>query len=103
MDHLEQQNHGPGLVPVWLHLAGAAEALARSYAELLLGAIQLLMALVMEVVETRPNNPLSTPDAGWKLAPLLCAGRSVPSRVRPPTGEPDAGDLHVRFGGRGRR
>jgi len=34
---------------------------------------------------------------------ILCAGPSVPSRERPPTGEPDAGDPHVRFGGRGRR
>src|SRR5262249_46753287 len=30
-------------------------------------------------------------------------GPPVPSRVRPPTGEPDAGDPHVRFGGRGDR
>src|SRR5215203_5232469 len=38
-----------------------------------------------------------------EVCPLSCAGPSVPSWVRPPTGEPDAGDLQVRFGGRGRR
>ena len=31
------------------------------------------------------------------------ANRPVLSEVRPPTGEPYAGDLHVRFGGRGGR
>ena len=99
----ERQKAVPGLVPVWLHLAGEAEAPARSYAELSLRVIQMLMALVMEVVGNRKSNPFFTPAAGWKLAPLLCASRSVLLRVRPPTGEPDAGDLHVRFGGRGRR
>jgi len=38
-----------------------------------------------------------------QLAGCLRRGSPVPLRVRPPTGEPDAGDLHVRFGGRGRR
>jgi hypothetical protein len=28
---------------------------------------------------------------------------SILSEVKPPTGEPDAGDPHVRFGGRGDR
>jgi hypothetical protein len=32
-----------------------------------------------------------------------CLWTVSPSRVRPPTGEPDAGDPHVRFGGRGYR
>src|SRR5271157_4508833 len=34
-------------------------------------------------------------------SPCLCL--SVLSQVRPPTGEPDAGDPPVRFGGRGNR
>ena len=37
------------------------------------------------------------------LAAQPMPGRSVPSWVRPPTGEPDAGDPHVRFGRRGGR
>src|SRR6185295_9694515 len=37
------------------------------------------------------------------LCHSLCPGPSVLSEVRPPTGEPDAGDPHVRFGGRGGR
>jgi hypothetical protein len=93
----------PGLVPVWLHLAGEAEALARSYAELSFRAIWMLMAFVMEVVEGAAGPLFSTLATTGKLAPLSCAGPSVPSWVRPPTGEPDAGDLPVRFGGRGRR
>lgn len=47
--------------------------------------------------------------------PLFCRARAVQSEngpspgsqpspeVTPPTGEPDAGNLHVRFGGRGER
>jgi hypothetical protein len=32
-----------------------------------------------------------------------CLGTSILSEVRPPTGEPDAGEPPVRFGGRGDR
>ena len=102
MDQTGRRTTSPGLVPVWLHVAGKAEALARSYAEPLLRAIQMLMAFIMEVVENTVGPLFSTPVTEWKLAPSSCAGLSVPSWVRPPTGEPDAGDLHVRFGGRGR-
>lgn len=31
----------------------------------------------------------------------ICHAYSSPHEVKPPTGEPDAGDPHVRFGGRG--
>ncbi len=97
-----QQKAGPGLVPVWLHVAGEAAAPARSYAELLLTEIQMLMAFVAEVAENRAGPLFSTPAPMWKLAPTSCAGPSVPLWVRPPTGEPDARDPPVRFGGRGR-
>ena len=93
----------PRLVPVWLHVAGEADALARSYAEPSFRAIWMLMAFVMEVVEDAVGPLFSTLATTAKLASLSCAGPSVPSWVRPPTGEPDAGDLPVRFGGRGRR
>jgi len=49
---LNDRKH-PGLVPVWLYLAGEAEALARSYAELSFRARQMLMAFIVEVVESR--------------------------------------------------
>jgi hypothetical protein len=47
-------------------------------------------------------------DGATKREPLELAGDTHPldrqsSKVRPPTGEPDAGDPHVRFGGRGDR
>ena len=102
MDQTGRRITSPGLVPVWLHVAGKAEALARSYAEPLLRAMQMLMAFIMEVAENLAGPSFSTPATVWKLAPSSCAGLSVPLRVRPPTGEPDAGDLPVRFGGRGR-
>src|SRR5438552_3145099 len=35
------------------------------------------------------------------LDSCTCTGSSILSEVRPPTGEPDAGDPPVRFGGRG--
>jgi hypothetical protein len=103
MDQPERRTTSPGLMPVGLHVAGKAEALARSYAEPLLRTMHMLMAFIMEVERTRLTPLFSTPAATWKLAPSSFAGLSVPSWVRPPTGEPDAGDLHVRFGGRGRR
>ena len=86
-----------------LHVAGEAEAPARSYAELSFRARQMLMAFIMEVVENAVGPLFSTLATTGKLAPLSWAGPSVPSWVRPPTGEPDAGDLQVRFGGRGWR
>ena len=47
------------------------------------------------------GNPL--PSLGWShvLGPL--SGLSVLSKVKPPTGEPCAGDPHARFGGEGVR
>ena len=41
----------------------------------------------------------------WAAFPGACPslGPSILSEVTPPTGEPDAGDPHVRFGGRGDR
>jgi hypothetical protein len=102
MDRTERRKTSPGLVPVWLYLAGKAEALARSYAVSSLRAVQMLMAFVTKVAENTVEPLFSTPVTMWKLAPSLCAGPSVPLRERPPTGEPDAGDPHVRFGGRGR-
>src|SRR5206468_9143485 len=38
-----------------------------------------------------------------QLARRLCPRSPVLLRVKPSTGEPDAGDPHVRFGGRGDR
>src|SRR5215813_11210124 len=49
MGQTERRTTSPGLVPLWLHVAGEAEALARSYAEPLLRAIQILMAFILEV------------------------------------------------------
>ena len=103
MDQTGRRITSPGLGPVWLHVAGKAEALARSYAEPLLRAMQMLMAFIMEVAENLAEPLFSTPITAWKLAPSLCVGPSVPLRERPPPGEPDAGDLPVRFGGRRRR
>jgi hypothetical protein len=100
MDQAGQQNEAPGPVPVWLYVSGDAEALARSYAELLVRAMQMLMAFMMEVAEDTVELLFSTPATTSTLAPLSCAGPSVQSD--PPTGEPDAGDPPVRFGGRGR-
>ena len=102
MDQAERRK-APGLVPVWPYLTGEAEAPARSYAEQSFRARQMLMASVTEVVESTVGPLLSTLAATKKLALMSCAGPSVPSWVSPPTGEPDAGDLPVRFGGRGRR
>src|SRR5260370_19064833 len=39
----------------------------------------------------------------FQLARRLCPSLSVLLQVKPSTGEPDAGDPHVRFGGRGSR
>ena len=45
----------------------------------------------------------SLPSMGCSACSEPMPGLSVLSWVRPPTGEPDAGDPPVRFGGRGRR
>ena len=69
--YLTDRRKPPGLVPVWLHVAGETEALARSYAEPSLRAIQLLMAFVVEVVQNMVLTTFYTPGTGWKLAPRL--------------------------------
>ena len=102
MDRTGRRTASPGLVPVWLDPAGEAEALARSYAEPPSSTIQMLMASVREVVENKDGTKFFTPSAEWKLAPSRRVGPSAPSWVTLPTGEPYAGDPHVRFGGRGR-
>ena len=91
-----------GPVPVRPNVTAEAEALARSYAEPSPSAIQLLMASVREVVEEGQTS-LHYTEHRIDACTILCSGPSVPLWVRLPTGEPDAGDLHVRFGGRGRR
>jgi hypothetical protein len=48
-------------------------------------------------------NVPSLPNMGVQLARRLCTGSPVLLQVKPSTGEPDAGDPHVRFGGRGDR
>ena len=101
MDRAERRK-APGLVPVWLYLTGEAEAPARSYAEQSFRARQMLMASPVEVAESTVAPLLSTLAAATKLAPCRAPGRQFP-RGKPLTGEPDAGNLPVRFGGRGRR
>src|SRR6266849_5456672 len=49
--------------------------------------------MLMELAMREPLSLHETP----------CPGPSVLMQVTPPTGEPDAGDPHVRFGGRGQR
>ena len=61
------------------------------------------MAFIGEVAESLVGPLLLYTGYDNEACPLSCAGPSVPSWVRPPTGEPDAGDPQVRFGGRGRR
>src|SRR6478609_9434927 len=103
MDQAERRTERPGLVLLLLHASGEAEAPARSYAEPSFRARQMLMAFIMEVVESAAEPLLLYTGYDNEACPLSCAGPSVPSWVRPPTGEPDAGNLPVRFGGRGRR
>ena len=102
-DQAGRRTEIPGLVLLLLHAAGEAEAPARSYAEL----------SFQGDLDADGLRHGGRGEPGWTLVlytgydneacPLSCAGPSVPSWVRPPTGEPDAGDLQVRFGGRGRR
>ena len=55
-------------------------------------------------VRIRHAGPIaSLPTMGCSACRRPMSGSSVPLRVRPPTGEPDAGDPPVRFGGRGCR
>src|SRR4051812_43197923 len=89
-------------MPVGLHV-GKAEALRKELRRTVAQDDAYADGLHHGGRENSPDPLFSTPAATWKLAPSSFAGLSVPSWVRPPTGEPDAGDLHVRFGGRGRR
>ena len=72
-----------------LHAAGKAEALARSYAELSFRARQMLMAFIVEVVESQAGSCFSTLATTTKLVPCRGLGRQSPVG-KPPTGEPDA-------------
>ena len=90
-------------VPFWLDVTAADEALARSYSKPSPSAIQLLMASIREVVGDRNELPSSTPNTGSTLAPFCASARQPPPWGQLPTGEPDAGDSPVRFGGRGWR
>jgi hypothetical protein len=54
-------------MPVGLHVAGKAEALARSYAEPLLRTMHMLMAFIMEVERTR----LTPIVVRWAVSPLV--------------------------------
>jgi hypothetical protein len=61
-----------------LHVAGEAEALARSYAELSFRARQMLMAFIVEVVESQAGPCFSTLAATMKLVPCRVLGRQSP-------------------------
>ena len=100
---------GPSLVP--LHAEAAkAEASAGATPD---GQTPSRWGWVEPLVWTK--RMLAALDDGVKGERLLCQTRAVQpehrlgigqpvlSKVRPPTGEPDAGDPPVRFGGRGDR
>ena len=61
-----------------LHAAGQAEALARSYAELSFRARQMLMAFIVEVVESQAGPCFSTLATTTKLVPCRGLGRQSP-------------------------
>ena len=67
MDQAERRTELPGLVLLLLHVAGEAEALARSQAELSFRARQMLMAFIVEVVENR----LDPASLHWLRQPSL--------------------------------
>src|SRR3954468_3804534 len=80
MDQPERRTTSPGLMPVGLHVAGKAEALARSYAEPLLRTMHMLMAFIMEVERTRLDPPVlytsrdleaCTIVVRWAVSPLV--------------------------------
>ena len=61
-----------------LHAAGKAEALARSYAELSFRARQMLMAFIVEVVESQAGPCFSTLATTTKLVPCRMLDRQSP-------------------------
>ena len=61
-----------------LHVAGEAEALARSSAELSFRARQMLMASVMEVAESLVGPLFSTLATTTKLVPCRVLDRQSP-------------------------
>ena len=66
---------------------------------------RMLTALEQGVKGGKWPGPKLLLCAAWAafLEPRLCGRWSTLSEVKPPTGEPYAGDPHVRFGGRGSR
>jgi hypothetical protein len=89
-------------VPLWLNVPEKPKLPPGATPNHRSRTVPLLTAFVQKVEEDRECTLCSTPTTAWMLASSLCVGPSVPSWVKPPTGEPDAGDPHVRFGGRGR-